>query len=140
MQSLLKNRSGAFAIRGITRNTGSDKAKALSEEGVEMVQADGLVKDQISKALEGAWGIFVNTNSDDPVRAHSKFIHQVIASDISLFRRLSGSLADPPRPIWVKSLSMLLLRLASNTLFTVVWLRRPRLPTGPSQTKVLMVS
>ncbi|CAI6096893.1 unnamed protein product [Clonostachys chloroleuca] len=66
VQSLLKNRSGAFAIRGITRNTGSDKAKALSEEGVEMVQADGLVKDQISKALEGAWGVFVNTNSDDP--------------------------------------------------------------------------
>lgn len=85
MQSLLKNRSGAFAIRGIARNTSSDKAKALSEQGVEMVQADGLVKDQISKALEGAWGVFVNTNSDDPVRAHSKPINQAIASNISSY-------------------------------------------------------
>ncbi|KAF5723861.1 hypothetical protein FMUND_1470 [Fusarium mundagurra] len=65
-RSLLKNKVNRFALRGITRNLDSDKSKALSADGVEMVQADGLIPDQIAQALEGSWGVFVNLSSDDP--------------------------------------------------------------------------
>lgn len=65
IQSLHLNKG--FALRGITRNINSDKSKALSAQGVDMVQADGLVKEQMIKALQGSFGLFVNTNSDDPV-------------------------------------------------------------------------
>ncbi|KAF5535364.1 hypothetical protein FMEXI_10850 [Fusarium mexicanum] len=65
-RSILKNKVNRFTLRGITRNLNSDKAKALSAQGVEMVQADGLIPDQIAQALKGSWGIFVNLNSDDP--------------------------------------------------------------------------
>lgn len=68
INSLLKNTSNDFTLRGITRNANSDKSKALEARGVEMVQANGLVKDEMVSAFKGSWGVFVNTNSDDPVR------------------------------------------------------------------------
>ncbi|KAF5580813.1 hypothetical protein FPANT_9210 [Fusarium pseudoanthophilum] len=46
VQSLLQNKSQAFRIRGITRNPESEKAKALAEHGVEVVKADGLVREE----------------------------------------------------------------------------------------------
>ncbi|KAH7011457.1 hypothetical protein EDB80DRAFT_891270 [Ilyonectria destructans] len=64
--SLLQNKSNAFSLRGITRNPNSDKAKALTSQGVEVVKADGFVKEQLIEAFRGSWGVFVNTNSDDP--------------------------------------------------------------------------
>lgn len=69
INSLLKNASGDFALRGITRNADSDKSKALGARGVEMVPANGLVKDEMVSALKGSWGVFANTNSDDAVRS-----------------------------------------------------------------------
>ncbi|KAJ3526654.1 hypothetical protein NM208_g11086 [Fusarium decemcellulare] len=66
VQSLLQNKSQFFKIRGITRNPDSDKAKALVEQDVEIVKADGLDKGQVIEAFRGSWGVFVNTNSDDP--------------------------------------------------------------------------
>jgi uncharacterized protein YbjT (DUF2867 family) len=68
--SLLQSKTGAFSVRGITRNTASEKSQALAKQGVEMVQADGLNKQQIVAALKGSWGFFVNTNSEDPVSKH----------------------------------------------------------------------
>lgn len=38
MDALLEQ--GKYAVRGLTRNTESDKAKKLAEKGVEMVQGD----------------------------------------------------------------------------------------------------
>ncbi|KAH6873926.1 hypothetical protein B0T10DRAFT_567658 [Thelonectria olida] len=64
--SLLQNKDKTFDLRGITRNPESEKAKALSSEGVEVVKADGFVKEQVVEAFRGSWGVFVNTNSDDP--------------------------------------------------------------------------
>jgi nucleoside-diphosphate-sugar epimerase len=69
INSLLKNASNDFTLRGITRNADSDKSKALGARGVEMVQANGLLKDEVVLALKGSWGVFINTNSDDPVRS-----------------------------------------------------------------------
>lgn len=65
--SLLQNKTGNFTLRAITRNPNSEKAKALAAQGVEVVKADGLVKEQVLEAFKGSWGVFVNTNSDDPV-------------------------------------------------------------------------
>ena len=67
VRSLLRDRSGDFKVRGITRNAASDAAKALAAQGVEVVQADGFNKDQLVGAFRGSWAAFVNTNSDDPV-------------------------------------------------------------------------
>ncbi|KAM5352632.1 hypothetical protein ACJ41O_005354 [Fusarium nematophilum] len=64
--SLLQNKSQSFKIRAVTRNPDSDKAKALAEQGVEVVKADGLAKEEVLEAFKGSWGVFVNTNSDDP--------------------------------------------------------------------------
>ena len=65
--SLLQNKTSCFTSRGVTRNPESEKAKALSEQGIEVVKADGFVKEQVVEAFRGSWGVFVNTNSDDPV-------------------------------------------------------------------------
>lgn len=67
VQSLLQNKAKTFEIRGITRNPDSEKAKALASQGVEVVRADGLVKNEVVEAFKDSWGVFVNTNSDDPV-------------------------------------------------------------------------
>ncbi|KAH7255451.1 uncharacterized protein BKA55DRAFT_688467 [Fusarium redolens] len=66
VQSLLQNKSQSFKIRGITRNPDSEKARSLSEHGVEIVKADGVVKEEVIEAFRGSWGVFANTNSDDP--------------------------------------------------------------------------
>lgn len=35
--------------------------------GAELVEADGFNREQMANAFQGAWGAFVNTNSDDEV-------------------------------------------------------------------------
>ena len=67
VQSLLRNKSGSFKLRGITRHPEGNAAKALQSAGVEVIKADGLSKEEMVAALKGSWGVFANTNSDDPV-------------------------------------------------------------------------
>lgn len=69
--SLLQNKSGSFSLRATTRNPNSDKAKALASQDVEVVKADGFAYDQAVAAFKGSWGVFINTNSDDPVSISS---------------------------------------------------------------------
>ncbi|KAH7114811.1 hypothetical protein EDB81DRAFT_702350 [Dactylonectria macrodidyma] len=64
--SLLQNKAKTFTLRGVTRNPDSEKAKGLKAQGVEIFQADGLVRDQVVEAFRGSWGVFINTNSDAP--------------------------------------------------------------------------
>lgn len=66
-RSLLADKSGAFAVRGISRNLDSEPARALAAAGAEVVRADGRDKKQLVAAFEGSWAVFANTNSDDPV-------------------------------------------------------------------------
>mmetsp|Transcript_27340 Transcript_27340/g.58495 ORF Transcript_27340/g.58495 Transcript_27340/m.58495 type:complete len:319 (+) Transcript_27340:125-1081(+) len=54
--------SDKFAIRAITRNPDSDKAKALAEKGIEVVKADADDEETMVKALSGAYGAFLVTN------------------------------------------------------------------------------
>lgn len=65
VRSLIRNPN--FRVRAITRNPASQSAQQLSQLGVDVVQADGWKKEQITAACEGAWAAFVNTNSEDPV-------------------------------------------------------------------------
>jgi uncharacterized protein YbjT (DUF2867 family) len=54
---------GKFAIRGITRNPDSDKAKKVQEDtGCELVQADLNDKASLIKAFSGCHGAFLITN------------------------------------------------------------------------------
>lgn len=74
VESLLKNSSKSFKVRGITRNRNSEKSKSLASRGVEMVQADGLIHQQVIDALKGSWGFFANTNSEDPVSQDKRLL------------------------------------------------------------------
>jgi len=56
VEALLKD--GTFAVRAITRDTGSDKAKALAKHGAEVVVADLNNTDSLIKAFTGAYGVF----------------------------------------------------------------------------------
>ncbi|KAI0324860.1 NAD-P-binding protein [Cubamyces sp. BRFM 1775] len=51
-----------YAIRAFTRNSESDRAKGLAQRGVEVFSGSTDDWDAILKALEGAYGTFVNTD------------------------------------------------------------------------------
>eukprot|EP00536_Pseudo-nitzschia_multiseries_P008052 jgi/Psemu1/19457/gm1.19457_g len=51
-----------FAIRAITRNPDSEKAKALASKGCEVVKADADDVDSMVLAFTGAYGAFLVTN------------------------------------------------------------------------------
>lgn len=80
VRSLLANKHHEFSVRGITRNPGSDKSKALSRLGVEMVKADGKNLHQIREAFQGSWAVFLNTDTEDPVSSPNKKSYFAIAS------------------------------------------------------------
>ncbi|GHG67832.1 NmrA/HSCARG family protein [Streptomyces griseocarneus] len=62
VRAILADRDGGFAVRAITRNTGSAKARALAELGAEVVAADLDDEAALRAAFEGAYGAFVVTN------------------------------------------------------------------------------
>lgn len=62
-------------VRGLTRNSGSDKAKALDSR-IEVVQCDMDSEDDLRRALEGAYGVFLVTNFWEHFDAH-KEVEQV---------------------------------------------------------------
>ncbi|KAH7072325.1 NAD(P)-binding protein [Auriculariales sp. MPI-PUGE-AT-0066] len=50
-------RDGTFAVRAVTRDASSSNAKALVEQGAEVIQADLSKPDTIAAALVGAYGV-----------------------------------------------------------------------------------
>lgn len=60
--AILNDSSGEFSLRAITRNIGSDKAKALSAAGAEVVSADMDDVESLKKAFNGAYGVYGVTN------------------------------------------------------------------------------
>lgn len=54
-------------MRALTRDTGSEAAKALARQGAEVVRADLTVPSDVTIALQGCWGVFGVTNFYDPV-------------------------------------------------------------------------
>ena len=59
--AILLDPNSEFAVRAVTRNPGSDKAKELSSMGAEVVSADIDDKQSIIKALDGAYGAYFVT-------------------------------------------------------------------------------
>ncbi len=62
IRAILSDKGAGFAARALTRNVNSDKAKALAQQGVEVVAADLDNVESVKKAFEGAYGAFCLTN------------------------------------------------------------------------------
>ncbi len=61
VRAILADPSGGFAVRALSRNTQSDKAKALAAQGAEVVAADVDDPASLRRAFEGAHGAFCVT-------------------------------------------------------------------------------
>jgi uncharacterized protein YbjT (DUF2867 family) len=61
-RAILADRAGEFAVRAVTRNPGSDAAKALAAAGAEVVSANMDDAASVQHAMQGAFGAFCVTN------------------------------------------------------------------------------
>ena len=62
VRAILADRSGTFRARALTRKPDSENARALAAAGAEVVAADLDDEASLSRAFEGAWGVFALTN------------------------------------------------------------------------------
>jgi uncharacterized protein YbjT (DUF2867 family) len=60
-RAILADSNSEFAVRAVTRDPGSDKAKDLAAAGAEIVQADLSDPTSVEKAMTGAYGAFCVT-------------------------------------------------------------------------------
>lgn len=61
VRAILADRTSEFAVRAVTRNADSEKAKALEQLGAEVVVADIDDSNSIAKALNGSYGAYFVT-------------------------------------------------------------------------------
>jgi uncharacterized protein YbjT (DUF2867 family) len=61
VRAILKDPSGEFAARALTRNVNSDKAKELARQGAEVKAVDVDNADSLKQAFTGAYGAFCVT-------------------------------------------------------------------------------
>ncbi len=61
VRAILADKNSGFAVRAITRDANSDKAKALAQLGAEVVSADIQNVESLQKAFAGAYGAFCVT-------------------------------------------------------------------------------
>jgi len=61
VRAILKDADSEFAVRALTRDVNSDKAKALATAGAEVVAADVDDAASIQKAFAGAYGAYCVT-------------------------------------------------------------------------------
>ena len=61
VRAILNDRSGEFAVRALTRNVNSDKAKALKDLGAELVAVDIDNYESIKTAFKDAYGAYAVT-------------------------------------------------------------------------------
>jgi uncharacterized protein YbjT (DUF2867 family) len=59
--AILQDKDSSFAVRAVTRDINSDKAKALAQLGAELVVADIDDKHSVENALRGAYGAYFVT-------------------------------------------------------------------------------
>ncbi|GAA5038694.1 uncharacterized protein YbjT (DUF2867 family) [Thermocatellispora tengchongensis] len=60
-RAILDDPAGPFAVRALTRNPGSEAARALAARGAEVVAADADDEASLTEALRGAYGAFFVT-------------------------------------------------------------------------------
>lgn len=61
IRAITADSSSEFSVRAVTRDTASDKAKALAALGAEVVQGDITDEASVHKALKGAYGAYFVT-------------------------------------------------------------------------------
>lgn len=61
VRAILADKNSEFAVRAVTRNADSEKAKALAQLGAEVVSADIDDPSSLAKALEGSYGAYFVT-------------------------------------------------------------------------------
>ncbi len=76
-RAILRDKSSEFAVRALTRNPQSDKARALAAQGAEVAKADLDDPASVEQAFKGAYGAYCVTNfwehfSPDKERAQAK--------------------------------------------------------------------
>ncbi len=62
VRAIVNDKGGEFAARALTRKTDSDKAKAMTKLGAEVVAADLDDVESLKRAFAGAYGAFCLTN------------------------------------------------------------------------------
>ena len=62
VEAVLADPGGPFAVRALTRRTGTDAARALAERGADVVAADLGDEASLRAAFDGAHGAYVVTN------------------------------------------------------------------------------
>lgn len=62
VKAILDDPQGGFIPRAFTRNVDSDKAKSLSQNGVDVIRVDLDDAESLKKAFKGAYGAFCVTN------------------------------------------------------------------------------
>lgn len=62
VRAVLADPGGGYAVRAITRDAGSEKARALAAAGAEVVAADTDRPETLAAAFAGAHGVFCVTN------------------------------------------------------------------------------
>ncbi|KAH6661545.1 hypothetical protein F5X68DRAFT_237909 [Plectosphaerella plurivora] len=55
-----------FHVRVTTRDPTTGRAKEFADAGIEVVKADSWQPEELDAAFKDCWGLFVNTDSDDP--------------------------------------------------------------------------
>src|SRR5579863_815010 len=58
VRAILADKNGGFAVRAITRDVNSDKARELAKAGAEVVAGDVDDLESLRKAFAGAHGVF----------------------------------------------------------------------------------
>src|SRR5215510_12967976 len=61
VRAILNDKNSEFAVRAVTRDVNSDKAKQLKALGAEVVAADVDDDAAVEKTLEGAYGAYFVT-------------------------------------------------------------------------------
>jgi len=61
-RAILNDKNSEFAVRAVTRNASSDKAKELAKLGAEVVEADADNEESLKKAFTGCYGAYCVTN------------------------------------------------------------------------------
>lgn len=62
VRAILKDPAGGLTVRALTRDPGSDKAKALAAQGAEVAAADLDDVGSLTRAFTGCYGVFCLTN------------------------------------------------------------------------------
>lgn len=74
-RAILNDPNSEFAVRAVTRDKNSDKAKALSDLGAEVVEADVDDRASIVGAMNGAYGAYLVTFFWDHFSPEKEYMH-----------------------------------------------------------------